>query len=63
LQGAATELVNQQGSQGTSAEIGKLLLTDYLLPFEVISMVLLVALIGAVMMVRKDEKITREGTV
>jgi NADH-quinone oxidoreductase subunit J len=60
LQGSATELMNQQGSQGTSAEIGKLLLTDYLLPFEVISIVLLVALIGAVMMVRKDEKITGE---
>lgn len=60
LQGTATELVNQQGSQGTSAEIGTLLMTDYLLPFEVISLVLLVALIGAVMMVRKDEKITGE---
>jgi NADH-quinone oxidoreductase subunit J len=63
LQGSATELVNQQGSQGTSAEIGKLLMTDYLLPFEVISMVLLVALIGAVMMVRKDEKRTGEGAI
>jgi NADH-quinone oxidoreductase subunit J len=61
LQGTATELVNQQGSQGTSAEIGKLLMTDYLLPFEVLSVILLVALIGAVMMVRKDEKITGKG--
>ncbi len=63
LQGAATELVNQQGSQGTSAEIGKLLMSDYLLPFELVSIVLLVALIGAVMMVRRDPKVPREGAV
>ncbi len=62
LQGAATELVNHEGSQGTSAEIGKLLMTDYLLPFELVSIILLVALIGAVMMVRKDEKAIGEGS-
>ncbi len=62
-QGTASEILNHEGSQGTSAEIGKLLMTDYLLPFEVVSIVLLVALIGAVMMVRKDEKITREDAV
>ncbi len=60
-QGTESEILNHTGSQGTSAEIGKLLLTDYLLPFEVVSIFLLVALIGAVMMVRKDEKITGEG--
>lgn len=37
----------------TINQIGKLLLTDYLLPFEVASIVLLVALIGAAMYSRK----------
>jgi NADH-quinone oxidoreductase subunit J len=63
LQGAPTELAKQEGSQGTSQEIGTLLMSDYLLPFEVISFVLLVALIGAVMMVRRDPKVPREGIV
>jgi NADH-quinone oxidoreductase subunit J len=63
LQGSASELLNKQGSQGTSVAIGTLLMTDYVLPFEVVSVILLVALIGAVMMVRRDPKIPREGTV
>jgi len=37
----------------TTAEIGRLFLSTYLLPFEVASLVLLVALIGAAMIVRK----------
>jgi NADH:ubiquinone oxidoreductase subunit 6 (subunit J) len=37
----------------TTAEIGTLFLSTYLLPFEVASLVLLVALIGAAMIVRK----------
>ena len=39
---------------GTVREIGKLLLTDYLLPFEVISVLLLGALIGAAVLSRGD---------
>ena len=42
------------GSSGTAQEIGKLLLTDFLLPFEIVSIVLLVALIGAAMIARKE---------
>jgi NADH-quinone oxidoreductase subunit J len=37
--------------------IGKLLLTDYLLPFEVASIILLIALIGAAMYSRKEKTI------
>ncbi|NOZ03348.1 MAG: NADH-quinone oxidoreductase subunit J [FCB group bacterium] len=39
--------------QGTAGEIGKLLMTDYLLPFEVASVLLLGALLGAAVLSRK----------
>ena len=37
--------------------IGELLLTSYVLPFEIASVVLLVALIGAAMIARREKKI------
>jgi NADH-quinone oxidoreductase subunit J len=40
----------------TAPQIGELLLTKYLLPFEVASVVLLVALIGAAMIARREKK-------
>ncbi len=40
---------------GTVDKIGYLLMTDYLLPFEVASVLLLVALIGAAMLSRKRQ--------
>ncbi|HLB01030.1 MAG TPA: NADH-quinone oxidoreductase subunit J [Bacteroidota bacterium] len=40
----------------TAVELGKMLMTGYLLPFEVASVVLLVALIGAAMISRRDRK-------
>lgn len=39
---------------GTAEEIGKLLFTQYLLPFEVISILILVAILGAVVLARKE---------
>lgn len=39
---------------GSTAFLGKLLLTDYLLPFEIISLVLLVTLVGAIVIARKQ---------
>ena len=36
--------------------IGKLLYTDYLFPFEVASMILLVALVGVIVLVKQDRK-------
>ncbi|MFC1477479.1 NADH-quinone oxidoreductase subunit J [candidate division KSB1 bacterium] len=39
-----------------TAEIGEKLMTDYLLPFEVASILLLVALIGAMFIVRAESK-------
>jgi len=40
----------------TAGELGTMMMTDYLLPFEVASVVLLVALIGAAMISRRDHK-------
>ena len=44
------------GYAPTTAQIGDLFLQDYLLPFELASVVLLVALIGAVILSRKEIK-------
>jgi NADH:ubiquinone oxidoreductase subunit 6 (subunit J) len=38
---------------GTPAEIGRLLLTDFLLPFEIASYLLLIAAVGAVVLARR----------
>ena len=43
-------------TEPTSARIGELFLTDYLLPFEVASVLLLVVLVGAVAVARKEVK-------
>lgn len=43
-------------AESTISEIGTLLLTRYLLPFEVASLLLLVALIGAVVIARGEQK-------
>jgi len=43
-----------QSSVGTVEQIGTLLLSKYLLPFEIVSVLLLAALIGASMLSRKD---------
>ena len=47
---------DQVAHDPTTAQIGELFLTDYLLPFELASIVLLVALIGAVTLSRKEIK-------
>jgi NADH-quinone oxidoreductase subunit J len=43
-------------NETTVNEIGRLLLTNYLLPFEIASIVLLVALIGSAMYARKNKE-------
>lgn len=40
---------------GGSLDIGTAMFTDYVLPFEAVSFVLLAALIGAIVLARKDE--------
>ncbi|MFN2587357.1 MAG: NADH-quinone oxidoreductase subunit J [Actinomycetota bacterium] len=40
----------------TSKQVGDAIFTDFVLPFEVVSMVLLAALVGAVVIARRDEE-------
>jgi NADH-quinone oxidoreductase subunit J len=42
------------GIAGNTETIGMLLYTDYFIPFEVASMLLLVAMIGAIMLAKKE---------
>ena len=42
--------------QGGTIELGRLLFTRYLLPFEIVSVLLLVAMVGVVLLSKKDLK-------
>jgi NADH-quinone oxidoreductase subunit J len=42
--------------EGDTASLGKLLFTQYVLPFEVISILLLVAMVGMILLSKKDLK-------
>src|SRR5215470_18072383 len=42
--------------EGATIPLGKLLFTEYLLPFEIISVLLLVAMVGVVLLSKKDLK-------
>ena len=44
------------GAVGGTVELGKLLFTDYLLPFEILSILLLVAMVGTILLSKKDLK-------
>jgi NADH-quinone oxidoreductase subunit J len=46
--------IERAGMAGNTETIGMLLYTDYLVPFEVASMLLLVAMIGAIILARKE---------
>jgi NADH:ubiquinone oxidoreductase subunit 6 (subunit J) len=46
---------------GTPAHIGKLFLTDYLFPFEVASLLLLVAAVGAIVLARRRRGLEEDG--
>jgi NADH-quinone oxidoreductase subunit J len=42
--------------EGGTIPLGRLLFTDYLLPFEIVSLVLLVAMVGVILLSKKDLK-------
>jgi NADH-quinone oxidoreductase subunit J len=42
--------------QGDTAHLGKLLFTQYLLPFEIVSILLLVAMVGVILLSKKEIK-------
>ena len=48
--------VESPAVQGSTVLLGKLLFTDYLLPFEIVSVLLLVAMVGVVLLSKKDLK-------
>ena len=41
--------------EGTTTELGTILFTQFLLPFEVVSVILLVALVGAIVLAKKED--------
>jgi NADH-quinone oxidoreductase subunit J len=43
-------------SMDAMRQLGMLLFTDYLLPFEIISIVLLVAMVGAITLIKQEKK-------
>ena len=43
-------------TEGATAPLGKLLFTQYLLPFEIVSVLLLVAMVGVILLSKKDLK-------
>ena len=52
----ATAMPTSQGDAISMIDLGVSLFQDWAIPFEVASLVLLVALIGAVVLVRQDEE-------
>jgi NADH-quinone oxidoreductase subunit J len=42
--------------EGATPALGKMLFTQYLLPFEVVSVLLLVAMVGVILLSKKDLK-------
>ena len=48
--------VQEVAKEGNTSLVGKLLFTDYLLPFEITSILLIVAIIGAVVLAKKTLK-------
>jgi NADH-quinone oxidoreductase subunit J len=41
-------------TRGGPADVGRALFTQYLLPFEVVSVLILIAIIGAIVLARKE---------
>ena len=42
--------------EGSTASLGKALFTDYLLPFEIVSLILLVGMVGVILLSKKEIK-------
>lgn len=51
-----TALSSEPSAVGSTIGLGKLLFTRYLLPFEIVSVLLLVAMVGVVLLSKKDLK-------
>ena len=59
LRGTDDMMLQDNGSQvGYVKNLGKVMLTDFLLPFEITSILLLAAMVGAVMIGKKSSNTT-----
>jgi NADH-quinone oxidoreductase subunit J len=56
LHGTLLSATRAPGFQAGTADLGKLLFSQYLLPFEIVSVLLLVAMVGVVLLSKKDLK-------
>ena len=54
-------VVEEGGFDGTASEIGDALLTTYLLPFEMAAVLMLIAMLGAILLVRPEGTPGEEG--
>lgn len=55
LQGVVWDSQPQSFAEDNILTIGKLMFTEYVIPFELVSVLLLVALVGAIIMARREE--------
>ena len=56
LKGSAVGAYSSPAMDGDTITLGRLLFTRYLLPFEIVSVLLLVAMVGVVLLSKKDLK-------
>lgn len=56
LKGQSFDATRAAGFQAGTQELGKLLFSQYLLPFEIVSLLLLVAMVGVILLSKKDLK-------
>jgi NADH-quinone oxidoreductase subunit J len=54
LANAPLSVATELNLEGSTIPLGKLLFTQYLLPFEIVSILLLVAMVGVVLLSKKD---------
>jgi NADH-quinone oxidoreductase subunit J len=59
----ATKAVSKPADYSNTAELGRVLYTDYLLPFELASVVLLVAIVAAIVLTLRDRKESKSMNV
>lgn len=57
--GAGSTVVLQDSNMGLVENLGKVLFRDFLLPFEVASILLLAAMVGAVLLASKDKDVKK----
>jgi len=56
LHDSALGATGQPRIEGSTSALGELLFTQYLLPFEVVSLVLLVGMVGVILLSKKEQR-------